>query len=407
MSTRRQRLATDFLRGAVARRRGALGGDDKLELIDEDEVVRHLATTPLARDDEERETAMRARVKAAHNEDLTPREAHLYEAIVVPTERPALFVDSGTITQPSAPWGELSSAATLPIVERAIRAVGRVELHGPTARPYAGTGFVVGPGLIMTNRHVAQLFARGEGLQARFVDGFGSGIDFSAERRSTSKKELPIARVVMFHPYWDAALLAVQGLGVAPLTLEPRDAAECQARKVIVVGYPAFDPYGDPDVQQRVFGGVYNVKRVQPGFALGAIEFADGGPTRRVLAHDSSTLGGNSGSAVVDLETGHVIGLHFAGDYLKANYAVPAFELARDGHVRDAGVRFAGGAAEEPNPFGRAWSNVPNALAVPPTPGPTPPGPDLSRSVPPERWTSDDIRVRIPIEVTIRIGKVS
>ena len=60
------------------------------------------------------------------------------------------------------------------------------------------------------------------------------------------------------------------------------------------------------------------------------------------MAHDSSTLGGNSGSAIIDVETGHVIGLHFAGEYLKANYAVPSFELARDTRVLDAGIKFAG-----------------------------------------------------------------
>ena len=42
------------------------------------------------------------------------------------------------------------------------------------------------------------------------------------------------------------------------------------------------------------------------------------------MEHDASTLGGNSGSAVIDLETGEAVGLHFAGSYLQANYAVPA-----------------------------------------------------------------------------------
>ena len=41
------------------------------------------------------------------------------------------------------------------------------------------------------------------------------------------------------------------------------------------------------------------------------------------MTHDSSTLGGNSGSALIDVATGRVVGLHFAGRYLEANYAVP------------------------------------------------------------------------------------
>ncbi len=46
-------------------------------------------------------------------------------------------------------------------IEAVIPSVGRIELPGQTRIPYGGTGFVVGPGLVMTNRHVAELFAEG------------------------------------------------------------------------------------------------------------------------------------------------------------------------------------------------------------------------------------------------------
>ena len=46
------------------------------------------------------------------------------------------------------------------------------------------------------------------------------------------------------------------------------------------------------------------------------------------MTHDASTLGGNSGSAVIDIDSGDIVALHFAGEYLKANYAVPMYELA-------------------------------------------------------------------------------
>ena len=44
-----------------------------------------------------------------------------------------------------------------------------------------------------------------------------------------------------------------------------------------------------------------------------------------VFTHDATTLGGNSGSVVVDLATGNAVGLHFGGfegdrnDGVKAN----------------------------------------------------------------------------------------
>jgi endonuclease G len=48
-----------------------------------------------------------------------------------------------------------------------------------------------------------------------------------------------------------------------------------------------------------------------------------------VLAHDASTLGGNSGSVLIDLATGSAAGVHFKGVFKKANYAVRATEIAR------------------------------------------------------------------------------
>ena len=39
--------------------------------------------------------------------------------------------------------------------------------------------------------------------------------------------------------------------------------------------------------------------------------------------HDCSTLGGNSGSAVVELDSGRVAGIHFKGG-LRRNYAIAA-----------------------------------------------------------------------------------
>jgi hypothetical protein len=36
-----------------------------------------------------------------------------------------------------------------------------------------------------------------------------------------------------------------------------------------------------------------------------------------------------------------VVGLHFGGAYLKANYGVPSWELAQDPQVTNLGVQFA------------------------------------------------------------------
>ncbi|MHC2390796.1 DNA/RNA endonuclease G (NUC1) [Bradyrhizobium liaoningense] len=72
---------------------------------------------------------------------------------------------------------------------------------------------------------------------------------------------------------------------------------------------------------ENIFGKIYNKKRLAPG-AVTDIE-----PTR--ILHNCTTLGGNSGSAVIDLDSGEALGLHFSGSFLATNYAVRADVVKR------------------------------------------------------------------------------
>ncbi len=66
----------------------------------------------------------------------------------------------------------------------------------------------------------------------------------------------------------------------------------------------------------RIFENIYNVKRLHPGEVMAVSE--------HFFNHDCSTLGGNSGSPVVDFNTGEAVGIHFAGSFEVANWAVKA-----------------------------------------------------------------------------------
>ena len=200
----------------------------------------------------------------------------------------------------------------------------------------------MGDGLLMTNRHVAELFAKGLGREAlSFIPGQSAAVDFLRERDRPDSLLFQIRRVAMVHPYWDMALLEVDGLAsVTPLSLSTAPPGDLRERDVVVVGYPALDPRNAVDVQNTIFAGVFNVKRLQPGKLRDVESIRSFGHPVEAVTHDSSTLGGNSGSAVVDVKTGEVVGLHFAGVYLEANYAVPTHELALDRRVVDAGVNF-------------------------------------------------------------------
>jgi endonuclease G, mitochondrial len=310
-------------------------------LAGESTLLEGVEETPWATEPEV-EHAREAVARIERDEPLSEEEAAALEAIILPKERPVVDVVNGTFTPPVPPFQHLGDPAPRMIIEAAIPAIGRIELPDHPSLPYGGTGFVVGDGVLMTNRHVAELFASGLGREElSFRPGQAAAIDFLRERDRAKSKLFQITRVAMIHPYWDMALLVVEGLGdVAALRLSVAPPGDLRQREIAVIGYPALDPRNNVELQNRIFGGVFNVKRLQPGKLREAADITSFGHNVSAMTHDSSTLGGNSGSALVDLTTGIVVGLHFAGRYLEANYAVPTHELALDGRVVDAGVNF-------------------------------------------------------------------
>lgn len=387
-----------------------------LEVLSEGEgIAERLAANPMVEaTEEEIELARGAVGKLARSEEPSPAEYFALEAIILPLERPVIDVVSGSFGEVPAPFAHLGAGAVRQRIEVALPAVGRIAVPTRPALPFAGTGFVVGDDLLMTNRHVAELFVRGLGREdLTFLPGHAAEVDFGQEIGGGEGVPFAVRSVRMIHPYWDAALLAVEGLDVEPLELLTTDPAGLADREVAVIGYPGFDARNDAELQYRIFRRLFNVKRLQPGRLRGRAKIASFGNVVDAVTHDSSTLAGNSGSAVIELETGKVVALHFAGRYLEANFGVPAFELARDGHVRDAGVRFSGalpGASAvwdelwrrgDPEPLEqprtgtssiRASAHAPAAAPAVATPAPGTAAADRSIT-----WS-------IPLEITLRLG---
>jgi DNA/RNA endonuclease G (NUC1) len=355
------------------------------------------------------------------DEALTDDQAQALEAIVLPKERPVIDVTDGTFATPDPPFAHFGLAAVRQIIEKTVPAVGRIELPGHPSLPFGGTAFVVGDGLMMTNRHVAELFASGLGREGlAFLPGRDAGVDFLRERDRDESLLFAVDRVLMVHPYWDMALVAVNGLPAAQPTLrlataEPGDLLD---REVAIIGYPALDPRNNVELQDMIFRGVFNVKRLQPGRVGARAEFKSFGNAVMSLTHDCSTLGGNSGSAVVDAQTGSVLALHFAGRYLEANYAVPAHAFSLDQRVVDAGVAFDG---EVRPPARTEWEDF-WALADPTPTVPTGPAGGEPRhpprdesgassaptgSAPPAAsptTTEQRVVLNVPLDISIRVG---
>lgn len=210
---------------------------------------------------------------------------------------------------------------------RAALAVGCFEVVGRVDRNDGGTGVMVAPDVLLTNSHVAETFAFREGDILKFLPGEDGGtmqpfIDFIDRPADTENSEFEITDVLHLqedrNP--DIALLRVKSIQGNKKPLPPHLSLAHEVtvgREVAAIGYPQEEVSAQLKADiQRVFQGVFDQKRVAPG-RLGPLE--DG-----VVKHDCSVLTGNSGSPLVDLETGKVVGIHFKGAFTQPGLAVPA-----------------------------------------------------------------------------------
>ena len=336
-------------------------------------------------------------------EAMDPREEFALEAIIIPDRRPAVDIRNDDYRVDHQDWLHLNAEAARATILPRIPAIGRIEIPEHPSLPYAGTGFLVGDGLLMTNRHVAELLVRGLGRKGLvFRPGYTCEINFVEEAGRTGENQFRIDEALLIHPYWDMAVLRVRDVPetVQPLTLSRQGAAPMAgpAPDVVVIGYPAFDPRNDAEVQRQVFNNLFNVKRLQPGKWLKRRSVTSFGKPVEAITHDSSTLGGNSGSAVIDVATGRVVALHFGGRYLDANFGVPAADLGLDSRLVDLGLNFEDGPigpGPDDGPWTPFWEEAEReGAAAGPAAGRPPSEPALRATAQAASWT-------IPLTITI------
>ncbi|WP_395244823.1 DNA/RNA non-specific endonuclease [Agromyces sp. MMS24-K17] len=253
----------------------------------------------------------------------------LLEAIVQRVGRPPMLIENGVIELVELPEFPVGTDALIRGIEPLVPSVGRVEFLNHTSS-WGGTGWVIldegDTRVIATNRHVAKSVAEraddGTGIFLRSPQTgvlYGAALDFKEEVGSNPGDATPFAVTEMVYladdlsP--DVALLRIAG-DALPSALELADDEAGAGQVVGLVGYPAYDPRNDAAAQAQYFKDLYDVKRFAPGFVVQAL---GGGQS---LTHDCTSLGGNSGSPLLDLATGKVVGLHFSGQYGVANSAV-------------------------------------------------------------------------------------
>ena len=260
------------------------------------------------------------------------------EAIIRRVGRPPMLVQGDRVMLEPLPDFPSGTDGLIRGVEKWLPSVGRIEFRNHDMS-WGGTGWVIehsddGTALAVTNRHVAKIVARrrsdGRAVFMRSATGapYGAQLDF-LEEAGGARTEARAAPVIAVDYLADDAAADVALLRLKtsdfdlPAALLLSKKAPKEADLVALIGYPAFDSRNDADDQARYFRDLYEVKRFAPGRIMRAA--GDG----EILSHDCTSLGGNSGSPLIDLQDGSVVGLHFSGVYGKSNTAVTAATLAR------------------------------------------------------------------------------
>jgi len=252
----------------------------------------------------------------------------ILEAIILQDLRPAYFIDDDKIIIDGDYDHVDLIKSNQAMLEGVSKNVGRVDLLNHSTMEYVGTGWMIDTNIVVTNRHVAELFSQQNWLgQWEFKPGtFGRPLrvelDFIKQRNHDPSliRVARVTRILFLAPPGgpDIAFLEVQpDDDLIPIELQTGPIQSLQP--VAAVGYPAWDGRrNDADLMNDIFGDVYGVKRFSPGLINGMTS------DRNSILTDYSSLGGNSGSAVLDLETGKAVGLHYAGVFRDTNYAVSA-----------------------------------------------------------------------------------
>lgn len=261
---------------------------------------------------------------------------------IVSEERPVLFVQSPwlnvtdvSIIGPEAQQLVDDLKARRADFELLLPLVGRIDVTHFAGGDYVGTGWLVAPDVVVTNRHVASLIAQWDGRKYVFNAGVGGAPIEAALCTAHETDDPPPDPSQVFAI--DAVLYIERTAGpdiaflhvVRPVSaarpnyIEVATTDVAADTEVFVVGYPARASrrvIPDQAAMSRLYRDRYDVKRAAPGYTMPTAE----GSTR----HDCTTLGGNSGSVVFDLKTARAVGLHFAGLYQESNFAVRASVLS-------------------------------------------------------------------------------
>jgi V8-like Glu-specific endopeptidase len=223
------------------------------------------------------------------------------------------MVRNGEVDKRSSPvgvWGNVLDTSR-DLLNEAMNWVGRIDVPH-TQQGFEGTGFLIHKNLVVTNRHVLQEIADKQ-LDGIWKVRENISIDFGHEFRAReSVNRRVIKKVIFAGPKPISSPIDHTRLDLAVLELEPDNgnmgddqyftfnlAPELvmPGTPIFTIGYPGLPgPFAAPStLLDQLFMHTYGHKRLAPGLVT----------TSRItlpkwsIAHDATTLGGNSGSPVI------------------------------------------------------------------------------------------------------------
>ncbi|WP_421853455.1 trypsin-like peptidase domain-containing protein [Oricola sp.] len=287
------------------------------------------------------------------------------EALVELVGRPAVRIQNGEIPfDTSNPALGQWAADLIPLrdqIKPLADAVGRIDIKTSGGWRHVGTGFVIGRGQVMTNRHVldalAEEFPVSPGrYEMRLTADASINFDPDATNEDSRYKiksvisygSQRIGRYVDLSKL-DMAILEIEtdngsGGHPAPVDMQTVSTSDAVREQIILVGYPAEPGYASaPTAQQaaldywdrirEIYNRDFGSKYLSPGLIKLRPGGMEGDERNWAFSHDATTMGGNSGSVVTTLDERIALcGLHFGGKTFSRNMAhdISSIDLNED-----------------------------------------------------------------------------
>jgi V8-like Glu-specific endopeptidase len=250
----------------------------------------------------------------------SPKQRAALEA-AIKAMRPSILSESGQLQKlaKSAKYPDAAHWSGFVVkIRQYLYSIGRIDRITAGGVEPVATGFLIGPTLLVTNKHVLTYLSS----ETMALEPGQAVVNFGQEYANPDNEgPYPITRVKAYHSTLDIALLEIGLSGTASRPGLPVTGSSVhRGDGVVAIGYPQQDAR-NPVFMDLIFESKYAVKRAAPGEVLGTAAAS--------VYHDCSTLGGNSGSPLVSMSTGQVVGLHRDGPvFLFRNEAVDAPSLA-------------------------------------------------------------------------------